>query len=69
MEEAEKLCERLVVMDRGHILASGTPHDLVRRRFRAMRWKCATRVTRCTRHRRCGCGRAQQRAFVLCRGR
>lgn len=29
MEEAEKLCERLVVMDRGHILASGTPRDLV----------------------------------------
>src|SRR5438876_1733818 len=29
MEEAEKLCERLVVMDRGKILASGTPRDLV----------------------------------------
>jgi len=29
MEEAEKLCERLVVMDRGHILASGTPRALV----------------------------------------
>src|SRR5205814_6970149 len=29
MEEAEKLCERLVVMDCGHILASGTPRDLV----------------------------------------
>ena len=29
MEEAEKLCERLVVMDRGHILAGGTPRDLV----------------------------------------
>jgi lipooligosaccharide transport system ATP-binding protein len=29
MEEAEKLCEHLVVMDRGHILASGTPRDLV----------------------------------------
>lgn len=29
MEEAEKLCERLVVMDRGRILASGTPRELV----------------------------------------
>lgn len=30
MDEAEKLCERLVVIDRGHILASGSPRDLVR---------------------------------------
>jgi lipooligosaccharide transport system ATP-binding protein len=29
MDEAEKLCERLVVMDRGRILANGTPQDLV----------------------------------------
>jgi lipooligosaccharide transport system ATP-binding protein len=29
MEEAEKLCERLVVIDRGQILAAGTPRDLV----------------------------------------
>ncbi len=29
MDEAEKLCERLVVIDRGKILASGTPHELV----------------------------------------
>jgi len=29
MEEAEKLCERLVVIDRGRILATGTPRDLV----------------------------------------
>ena len=29
MEEAEKLCERLVVMDHGQILANGTPRDLV----------------------------------------
>lgn len=30
MEEAEKLCERLVVIDHGRILASGSPRDLVR---------------------------------------
>src|SRR5438874_8851778 len=29
MEEAEKLCERLVVMDHGRILASRSPRDLV----------------------------------------
>lgn len=29
MDEAEKLCERLVVIDHGQILASGTPRDLV----------------------------------------
>jgi len=29
MEEAEKLCERLVVIDQGKILATGTPGELV----------------------------------------
>jgi lipooligosaccharide transport system ATP-binding protein len=29
MEEAEKLCERLIVMDQGRILASGTPREMV----------------------------------------
>src|SRR5256885_13452524 len=29
MEEAEKLCERLVVIDRGRILAAGTPRGFV----------------------------------------
>lgn len=29
MEEAEKLCERLVVIDHGKILSTGTPRDLV----------------------------------------
>ncbi len=29
MEEAEKLCERLLVIDRGQILATGTPRELV----------------------------------------
>jgi lipooligosaccharide transport system ATP-binding protein len=30
MDEAEKLCKRLVVIDHGHILAGGRPRDLVR---------------------------------------
>lgn len=29
MDEAEKLCERLVVIDHGHIMAAGAPRDLV----------------------------------------
>ncbi len=32
MEEAEKLCERLLVMDKGRILATGTPRGLVTER-------------------------------------
>jgi lipooligosaccharide transport system ATP-binding protein len=31
MEEAERLCDRLVVMDRGEILAEGSPRDLIDR--------------------------------------
>jgi lipooligosaccharide transport system ATP-binding protein len=31
MDEAEQLCDRLVVMDRGAIVAEGTPHDLIAR--------------------------------------
>ncbi len=30
MDEAEQLCDRLVVMDRGHIMAEGTPASLIR---------------------------------------
>ena len=29
MEEAEKLCDRLAIMDRGKIIKIGTPHDLI----------------------------------------
>ena len=31
MDEAEQLCDRLVIMDGGHIVASGTPRDLIAR--------------------------------------
>jgi lipooligosaccharide transport system ATP-binding protein len=31
MDEAEQLCDRLVVMDKGHIVAEGSPLDLIRR--------------------------------------
>ena len=30
MDEAEQLCDRLVVMDKGHIVAEGSPQDLIR---------------------------------------
>lgn len=29
MDEAEQLCDRLVIMDRGHIVASGSPRQLI----------------------------------------
>ena len=31
MEEAERLCDRVAIIDRGRIIDIGTPHDLVRR--------------------------------------
>ena len=34
MEEAEELCDRLAIMDHGHILDSGTVEELVSRRFK-----------------------------------
>ncbi len=30
MDEAERLCDRLVIMDRGKIVATGTPRELIR---------------------------------------
>ena len=30
MDEAEQLCDRLVVMDKGHIVAEGSPLELIR---------------------------------------
>ena len=29
MEEAERLCDRLIIIDRGEILAEGSPQDLI----------------------------------------
>jgi ABC-type multidrug transport system ATPase subunit len=29
MEEAERLCDRLIIIDRGHIIAEGSPLDLI----------------------------------------
>ncbi len=34
MDEAEKLCDRLVIVDRGQILVSGTPRELIREHAR-----------------------------------
>jgi lipooligosaccharide transport system ATP-binding protein len=31
MDEAEQLCDRLVVIDKGRIMAEGSPADLIRR--------------------------------------
>lgn len=37
MDEAELLCDELAIMDRGHIIASGTPQSLLRQHFDTMR--------------------------------
>ena len=30
MEEAERLCDRVVIIDHGHIIAEGSPQDLIK---------------------------------------
>ncbi len=35
MDEAEKLCDRLMIIDKGHIQVEGTPHNLVRDKLAA----------------------------------
>jgi ABC-2 type transport system ATP-binding protein len=37
MDEAELLCDELAIMDRGRIIASGTPQALLREHFNAIR--------------------------------
>jgi ABC-2 type transport system ATP-binding protein len=29
MEEAERLCDRVAIVDHGHVIALGTPRDLI----------------------------------------
>ena len=44
MDEAEQLCDRLVVMDGGRIVAEGSPRELIDRCVDAARcWSCASR--------------------------
>jgi ABC-2 type transport system ATP-binding protein len=34
MEEAERLCDRLVIIDYGHVIAAGSPRELISEQFR-----------------------------------
>lgn len=43
MEEAERLCDRVVLVDHGRVIASGSPAELVRRADRGMRLDVITR--------------------------
>jgi len=44
MEEAERLCDRVVLIDDGRVVAAGTPADLVRQTARRMRLTVVTRT-------------------------
>jgi ABC-2 type transport system ATP-binding protein len=43
MDEAERLCERVVLIDQGRLIADGTPAELVRRSGVALRLELVTR--------------------------
>ena len=58
MDEAERLCDRVAIMDHGKIIAQGTPRELIashRRgaRRRILHWKHRYRFSRCRRDGRC----------------
>ncbi len=42
MEEAERLCDRLVIVDHGKIIAEGAPHELIRHNFQQNALEFAT---------------------------
>src|SRR5262249_54166430 len=42
MEEAERLCDRVVLIDHGRVVAAGTPADLVRQTARRLRLTVVT---------------------------
>ena len=54
MDEAEQLCDRLVVVDKGTIMAEGTPAALIRAVLDARGARGAVRVASATRRPRCG---------------
>lgn len=37
MDEAEALCDQLVIIDRGHVIAQGSPHALLKQHFNHVR--------------------------------
>ncbi|AGT10937.1 ABC transporter ATP-binding protein [Paracoccus aminophilus] len=37
MEEAQRICDRVLIIDKGKIIAEGAPNDLIRRHFRHRR--------------------------------
>ena len=45
MDEADRLCDRLGVIDRGRVVAEGTPRPSSRRRCAAARWRTSTCTT------------------------
>jgi ABC-2 type transport system ATP-binding protein len=48
MEEAERLCDRVAIMDQGKIIAEGAPRDLIRQHFRytAIEFATSAAITR-----------------------